>query len=132
MNYYKILKEDLCSPFYNFQWEIGKKFICDNFDESNKSGFYYLKTYQLPVFHTLIPSSFSAKPLKIYQVEIGNKKIEKEDEIFIDRGKYKNYYFSVGENRCKKMKLIKKLNKKEIKELFKKENYGLYKISKLK
>jgi len=43
---YKVLNEDLTSPFKSFQFELGKDYYCDDFDESNEecsAGFYATK-----------------------------------------------------------------------------------------
>ena len=49
---YKVLKGDLVSPFQNFQYELGKKYHCDNFDAtfSNpcSNGFYATDLDGLP------------------------------------------------------------------------------------
>ena len=36
MKLYKVLKNDLKSPYQDFQFEIGKKYKCENFDEGNE------------------------------------------------------------------------------------------------
>jgi hypothetical protein len=40
---YKVLKEDLKSPYEDFQYEIGQTYVCPDFDESDEEcsrGFY--------------------------------------------------------------------------------------------
>ena len=43
MKLYKVLNKDLTSPYQGFQFELGKKYVCDDFDTSDEEcskGFY--------------------------------------------------------------------------------------------
>ena len=56
MKLLKVLNKDLKSPYQNFQFEIGKKYHCEDFDESNKdcsSGFYATDIDGLPYAYNI-------------------------------------------------------------------------------
>ena len=49
---YKVLNKDMASPFQNFKYEIGKEYICKDFDENINNdcskGFYATDIEGLP------------------------------------------------------------------------------------
>ena len=65
---YKVIKEDLKSPYRNFQYEIGQTYVCPDFDESDEEcshGFYATDLEGLPYAYR--------KGRKVFEVEMGGK-----------------------------------------------------------
>ena len=65
---YKVLKEDLKSPYQDFQYEIGQTYVCPDFDESDEEcsqGFYATDLEGLPYAFR--------KGYKVFEVEMGGK-----------------------------------------------------------
>jgi len=112
MKRYKVFDKGLISPFQNFQYEVKKQYICDNFDtnknEECSNGFYATK------IDGITYSWNSSSQKEIWLVEVGGEKVE--------INQYKMRY--------EKIKLIRKCTKKEIIEEAKKveEKIG-YKLS---
>ena len=67
---YKVLTKDLKSPYKDFQYELGKEYICEDFDESDKEcsrGFYAVPLDGIPYAWN------NAGNLGIFEVEVGGK-----------------------------------------------------------
>jgi hypothetical protein len=69
---FKVLNSDLRSPYQNFQFELGKEYHCDDFDEDPKhdcsNGFYATDIEGLPY-------SFNTNR-KVFECEVSGKKVE--------------------------------------------------------
>jgi hypothetical protein len=67
----KVLNANLTSPFQNFKYEIGKEYVCDNFDTNKNdtcsNGFYATDIEGLPY-------SWNIKS-KAFEVEVGGKSV---------------------------------------------------------
>jgi hypothetical protein len=66
---YKVLREDLKSPYQDFQYEIGQTYVCPDFDESDEEcsrGFYATDLEGLPY-------AFRKGRMKVFEVEMGGK-----------------------------------------------------------
>ena len=110
MKRYKVLNKNLTSPFKSFEYQIGKWYKCDDFDEDENNdcsrGYYATRIDG-------IPYSFSFKK-SIYLVEVAGKSVE------IDQ--YKMRY--------EKIKILKKCKKDDIIKRAKREEKRLgYKLS---
>lgn len=72
MKLYKVLNKDLKSSFQYFQFEIGKKYHCEDFDEDKtrdcSCGFYAVDVDGLPYAFNITRD--------IYLVEVSGKKVE--------------------------------------------------------
>ena len=111
MKKYKVLMEDLKSPFRGFQVELGKEYVCDNFDESDKecsNGFYATD------LEGLMYSLNADWGNKVFEVEVGGRQ-----KIF-------NQY----KQRFDKQTIIREISKEELEPLLEKEGeklgYDLY------
>ena len=65
---YKVIKEDLKSPYKGFQYEIGQTYVCPDFDESDNEcsrGFYATDLEGLPYAYQ--------KGRKVFEVEMGGR-----------------------------------------------------------
>ena len=109
MKLLKVLNKDLKSPYQDFQFEIGKKYHCEDFDESNKdcsSGFYATGIDGLPYAYNI--------HRKVFECEVGGKSKE----------------FNIYKRRYENMKLIREVSKDELIELAKPRDLILgYKLS---
>jgi len=68
MKMYKVLNDDLTSPFQGFQYEIGKEYVCEDFDDSDKEcskGFYATNIEGLIYSYR--------KGRKVFEVEMGGR-----------------------------------------------------------
>ena len=96
MKLLKVLNKDLKSPFRDFPFEIGREYICEDFDNSNEEcsrGFYATDIEGL---------AYSYRPHhKVFEVEVGGR--EK--------------YFDIYKRRFEKMKLVQELPLGEVKKL---------------
>jgi len=96
MRLYKVLNTDLLSPFQSFQFEIGKEYICDDFDESDvecSSGFYATDFNGL-VYSLNKDGDYHA----VYEVGVSGRQKE----------------FDQFKRRYEKIKIIRELTKEEI------------------
>jgi len=97
---FKVLRENLKSPFQNFQYEIGKDYTCKDFDESDKkcsSGFYATDLEG-------IIYSFK-KGMKVFEVEMSGREIK----------------FDQFKHRWEKQRIIREITEEELKKLLKNE-----------
>ncbi len=105
MKKYKVLFENLQSPFQGFQFRMGKKYHCKDFDENPKiecsRGFYATDVEGLPY-------SFNTN-MVVYECEVWGK------QVIINPYK----------QRFENIELIKKIPHSEIKKLAKKEEKRL-------
>ena len=109
---YKVLNNDLTSPYKHFQYEINKLYVCEDFDESNKicsKGFYVTDIEGL--LHTYRPR---LNTHKVFEVDVsGRERI-----------------FNQFKQRFEKQTIIREVSDNEIKKLIKAEseklNYDLY------
>ncbi len=98
---YKILKEDLKSPYQDFQYEIGQTYVCPDFDESDEEcsqGFYATDLEGLP--YAL------RKGYKVFEVEMGGR--EKS--------------FSLYKHRWETQTILREVPEGELRELLEKES----------
>ena len=89
MKLYKVLNKDLTSPYQGFEFELGKKYVCDNFDTSDdecSNGFYAVD------FNGLVYAiNKDGKKHSVFEVEVGGRSKEfnqfkrRYDEITIVR-----------------------------------------------
>ena len=109
MKLYKVLNPDLESPYQNFKFEIGKKYHCEDFDESEQEcsrGFYATDIDGLPYAYNI--------HRKVFECEVS--------------GKFKE--FGIYKRRYENMKLIREVNKKKLVKLAKPRDLILgYKLS---
>jgi hypothetical protein len=74
MKLYKVLNKDLTSPFQGFQFELNKKYVCENFDTSTEEcsrGFYATD------FNGLVYSlNYKGKKHSVFEIEVGGKSRE--------------------------------------------------------
>lgn len=74
MKLYKVLNEDLTSPFQGFQFELNKKYVCKDFDTSTEEcsrGFYATD------FNGLVYSlNREGKKHSVFEIEVGGKSRE--------------------------------------------------------
>jgi hypothetical protein len=101
----KVLNANLTSPFQNFKYEIGKEYVCDNFDTNKNdtcsNGFYATDIEGLPY-------SWNIKS-KAFEVEVGGK------SVIIDQYK----------QRFEKQTIIREVGKDELIALAKAEEKRL-------
>jgi hypothetical protein len=97
MKLYKVLNKDLTSPYQRFQFELGKKYVCENFDTSNNecsSGFYAVD------FDGIVYAiNISGKKHSVFEVEVGGCSKE----------------FSQFKRRYEEITIIRELTEDEIK-----------------
>lgn len=97
MRLYKVLNNDLTSPFQGFQFELGKKYVCENFDTSDtecSTGFYATD------FNGLVYSlNKHGEARSVFEVEVGGRSRE----------------FSRFKRRFEEMTVIRQLSDDEIK-----------------
>ena len=94
MKLLKVLENDMCSPYQKFQFELGKLYHCDTFDESNKEypdGFYAVDYNGLSYAYR--------KGTSIYKVEVSGRQKE----------------FNPFKRRYENIEIIRKLEIDEIK-----------------
>jgi len=111
MKRYKVLKEGMISPFQNFKYEIGKKYVCKDFDDDKNedcsNGFY--ATGIEGILYTNLSNN-----KKVYECEVSGKSVE------IDQFKM----------RYQNLKIIREIPMPELKKLVKAESdklgYDLY------
>ena len=72
MELYKVLSKDLTSPFQNFKFELGKKYVCRDFDSDAtidcSRGFYATDIDGLPYAYNINRS--------VFRVKVGGKSVE--------------------------------------------------------
>ena len=98
---YKVLKEDLKSPYQDFQYEIGQTYVCPDFDESDEEcsqGFYATDLEGL--LYVL------RKGYKVFEVEMGGR--EKS--------------FSLYKHRWETQTILREVPEGELQELLEKES----------
>ena len=104
-----MLNKDLKSPYQNFKFEIGKKYHCKDFDESDKecsNGFYATDIDGLPYAYNI--------HRKVFECEVWGRSKE----------------FDIYKRRYENMKLIREVNKKKLVKLAKPRDLILgYKLS---
>ena len=105
MKRYKVVTNDLRAPFQtDFQYEIGKQYICTNFDSDKSndcsSGFYATN------LDGIIYAFRNNNQFKVFECEVSGKKIE------IDQFKM----------RYEKIKLIREIPIRELEELIKEQS----------
>ena len=109
MKLYKVLNQDLKSPYQNFQFEIGKKYHCENFntsDEECSRGFYATDIDGLPYAYNI--------HRKVFKCEVSGKSKE----------------FDIYKRRYENMKLIREVTREELVKLAKPRDKILgYKLS---
>ena len=106
----KVLNKDMTSPFQGFKYEIGKEYVCEDFDTDIKNdcsnGFYATDIEGLPYSWNI--------NRKVFEVKVSGK------SVIIDPYK----------QRFEKQTVIREINKKELIILAKKEEERLgYKLS---
>jgi len=94
---YKVLKSDLKSPFEGFQYEIGKEYFCENFDDNElidcSRGFYATDLEGL---------TYSYEPdRKVFECEVSGKEV----------------LFNIYKQRFEKIILIKEIPTPKIKKM---------------
>ena len=109
MELYKVLNQDLKSPYQDFQFVIGKKYHCEDFDESEEEcsrGFYATDIDGLPYAYNI--------HRKVFECEVS--------------GKFKE--FGIYKRRYENMKLIREVTREELVKLAKPRDKILgYKLS---
>lgn len=97
MRLYKVLNNDLTSPFQGFQFKLGKKYVCSDFDASNmecSTGFYATD------FNGLVYSlNKDGEKHSVFEVETGGRSKE----------------FNKFKRRFEEMTVIRQLSEEEIK-----------------
>jgi hypothetical protein len=99
---YKVLKEDLKSPYEDFQYEIGQTYVCPDFDESDEEcsrGFYATDLEGLPY-------TFRKGRMKVFEVEMGGKERK----------------FNQYKHRWETQTILREIPEGEIRELLEKES----------
>jgi len=99
---FKVLNSDLTSPFKNFQYEMEKEYICENFDDSNKEcsrGFYATNVEGL--IYCFI------KGRKVFEVEVSGR--EKR--------------FNQFKHRFEKQTILREISEEELKKLLEDESH---------
>jgi hypothetical protein len=111
MRLYKVLNKDMTSPFQGFQFELGKKYTCEDFDESDTTcsrGFYATDLEGLPY-------SWNTNRA-IFEVSVTGKKKE----------------FDQYKRRYEHMRIIKQIDHVEVSEMCKPLDKKLgYRLSEL-
>ena len=110
---YKVLNKDLTSPFQGFQYEIGKEYVCEDFDTSHEvcsRGFYATE------LEGIIYSWVNDGSKGVFEVEVGGESKE----------------FDLYKNRYEKQTIVREIPKEELegklKELQKEISYNVYDI----
>jgi len=104
---YKVLKNDLTSPYQNFQYEIGKWYVCKNFDENPRkdcSRGFYCGDLESLLYRGLFRGDES-----VFEVEASGRSV--------NCGKFKTRY--------EKQRIIRKVPEEELKELLEEESERL-------
>jgi len=74
MKLYKVLNNDLTSPYQGFEFELGKKYVCENFDTSDEdcsNGFYAVD------FNGLVYAfNQNSEKYSVFEVEVGGRSKE--------------------------------------------------------
>jgi len=98
---YKVLNADLRSPFQGFQYEIGKEYVCEDFDESDEecSEGFYATTVEGIVYSY-------RKGRRVFEVEMGGR--EKRFDQF--------------KHRFEKQTIIREIPEVELKKLLEEES----------
>jgi len=112
MKLYKVLNKDLTSPYQGFQFELGKKYVCDDFDTSDyecSDGFYAVD------FNGLVYAlNKDGKKHPVFEVEVGGRSKE----------------FNQFKRRYEEITIVRELSDDEIKEGLlaceEKEGYRVY------
>jgi len=98
MKLLKVLNEDLTSPYQGFEFELGKKYVCDDFDTSDKecsNGFYAVD------FNGLVYAiNKDGKKHSVFEVEVGGRSKE----------------FNQFKRRYEEITIVRELSDDEIKE----------------
>ena len=103
---FKYLNSNLTSPYKNFQYEIGKEYICDDYD--NDERILCSKGFNVATLEWCLQETNCDVKNKVY-VEI---EFKAEDIIAIP-------YNSNGKFRLKKMKIVRQIPKEELEKLIK-------------
>ena len=97
MKLLKVLNKDLTSPYQGFQFELGKKYVCENFDTSDKecsNGFYAVG------FNGLVYAiNNGGQKLNVFEVEVGGRSKE----------------FNKFKRRYEEITILRELSEEEIK-----------------
>ena len=112
MKLYKVLNKDLTSPYKGFQFELGKKYVCDDFDTSDNEcskGFYAVD------FNGLVYAiNNGGQKHSVFEVEVGGRSKE----------------FNQFKRRYEEITIVRELSDDEIKEWLlaceEKEGYRVY------
>ena len=112
MKLYKVLNKDLTSPYQGFQFEIDKKYVCDDFDTSDEEcskGFYAVD------FNGLVYAiNNCGQKHSVFEVEVGGRSKE----------------FNQFKRRYEEITILRELTEDEIKEGLlaceEKEGYRVY------
>lgn len=112
MKLYKVLNNDLTSPYKGFQFELGKKYVCENFDTSDEecsNGFYAVG------FNGLVYTmNINGEKHSVFEVEVGGRSKE----------------FNQFKRRYEEITIIRELTEDEIKvgllACEEKEGYRVY------
>jgi hypothetical protein len=98
MKLYKVLNKDLTSPYQGFQFELGKTYVCDDFDTSDdecSNGFYAVG------FNGLVCAiNKDGKKHSVFEVEVGGRSKE----------------FNQFKRRYEEITIVRELSDDEIKE----------------
>ena len=98
MKLYKVLNKDLISPYQGFKFELGKKYVCDDFDTSGKEcskGFYAVD------FNGLVYAiNNGGQKHSVFEVEVGGRSKE----------------FNQFKRRYEEITILRELAEDEIKE----------------
>ena len=98
MKLYKVLNKDLTSPYQGFQFELGKTYVCDDFDTSDdecSNGFYAVG------FNGLVYAiNKDGKKHSVFEVEVGGRSKE----------------FNQFKRRYEEITIVRELSDDEIKE----------------
>jgi hypothetical protein len=98
MKLYKVLNKDLTSPYQGFEFELGKKYVCGNFDTSDEecsNGFYAVDFNG--IVYTL---NRSGRKHSVFEVEVGGRSKE----------------FNQFKRRYEEITILRELAEDEIKE----------------
>ena len=111
MKLLKVLNKDLKSPYQDFQFKIGKKYHCEDFDESNKDcsrGYYTTDIDGLPYAYNI--------HRKVFECEVWGKSKE----------------FGIYKRRYENFELIREVTREELVEMAKPRDLILgYKLSEI-
>ena len=98
MKLYKVLHKDLTSPYQGFEFELGKTYVCDDFDTSDEecsNGFYAVG------FNGLVCAiNKDGKKHSVFEVEVGGRSKE----------------FNQFKRRYEEITIVRELSDDEIKE----------------